>query len=179
MKIHDLIDTPNPDARRFVLDANVVPVFANVSARKGTTPDHALAKDLLDIDGVVEIFLQGSWVTITREPNVPWDTLSRRVAVTLRQYQPQNEAGFERGTDGLPDEDPRSDRIRQVIQQAVAPYLNSHGGSLRLVALEGSTLFVQYQGACSGCPASMTGTLMGVESLLQKEVDPALTVTAI
>ena len=34
------------------------------------------------------------------------------------------------------------------------------------------------QGACGSCPSSLTGTLMGIESMV-KRVDPEITVTAI
>jgi Fe-S cluster biogenesis protein NfuA len=181
MKIQDLADTPNPNAKRFVLDTVVVPAFSSVHATQDTISDHALATTLLDLAGVDEVFLQGNWVTITHSPDTSWDVLSRQIAEGLRQYQP--EVGGDATTDDsksqLPEDDPRVALIRIVIKQDVMPYLNSHGGSLELAALEDNTLYVRYQGACSGCPASMSGTLKGVEAMLRREVDPELTVEAI
>jgi Fe-S cluster biogenesis protein NfuA len=34
-------------------------------------------------------------------------------------------------------------------------------------------------GACSTCPAGMTGTLMAIEGILKKEVDPEIVVITV
>jgi len=38
---------------------------------------------------------------------------------------------------------------------------------------------IRYQGACSTCPAGMTGTLMAIEGILKKEVDPEIVVITV
>ncbi len=34
-------------------------------------------------------------------------------------------------------------------------------------------------GACGSCPASLTGTLVAIEGMLQKEVDPEIVVISV
>ena len=36
-----------------------------------------------------------------------------------------------------------------------------------------------HMGACGSCPASLTGTLMTIEGLLQKEVHPEIVVISV
>ncbi len=37
----------------------------------------------------------------------------------------------------------------------------------------------RYQGACGSCPSSLTGTLMGIESLIRDEIDPEIEIVAV
>jgi len=180
MDIQELENTPNQNAKRFVLSANVVPVFQSLHFTPDTEVTHDLAIALLAVQGVSEVFLQGNWVTVTRKSEVPWEDLLRKIAVVLRSYEPETFSNdtTER-TSLLPKDDPRVPLIRLVIEQEIMPYLNSHGGSLELLTLEESILQVRYQGACSGCPASETGTLLAIQTILQREVDPTLTVEAL
>jgi len=49
--------------------------------------------------------------------------------------------------------------IEQVLDQRLRPYLESDGGGIEFVALEGDKLFVHFTGACKSCDASRTATL--------------------
>lgn len=181
MVIQDIMDTPNPDAKRFVLGMVVIPSFEHIHATfDDNTTEHPLANTLLDVPGVSEVYIQGNWITVTRQENQPWDALLREVASHLRDYQQERDFSEEDDTESIPgSEDPRFVLIRDVLDQGVMPYLNSHGGSLQILALHGDTLKVRYRGSCSGCPASLTGTLTGIEAILRKTVDPALRLEAV
>lgn len=43
--------------------------------------------------------------------------------------------------------------VEEVIAGEVGAYVRSHGGSARLVKVEGSRATIALEGACSGCPA--------------------------
>lgn len=166
-----------------MLDTVVVPSFEHihVTADNNTT-EHALANTLLAVPGVSEVYIQGNWITVTRKQNQPWDDLLREVAPHLRNYHQQNQEPLGESEDSREfpgSSDPRIDLIQVVLEQEVMPYLNSHGGSLQIVSLEEATLKVHYRGSCSGCPASITGTLTGIEAILRKEVDPELRLEAV
>ena len=59
------------------------------------------------------------------------------------------------------------------------PFLASDGGGLEIVAFVDNRLMIRYQGACGTCPASLTGTLMAIENLIQMEVDPEIEVVTV
>ncbi len=69
-------------------------------------------------------------------------------------------------------------RIREVIDMEIRPYLQGDGGDLHIVGLEQNYLQVHYQGACGSCPSSLTGTLSGIQYLVQR-IDPNLEVVAV
>jgi Fe-S cluster biogenesis protein NfuA/nitrite reductase/ring-hydroxylating ferredoxin subunit len=53
----------------------------------------------------------------------------------------------------------------------VRPYLQSHGGDVELVRIEGDTAFVRLHGSCSGCSMSAVTLREGVEEALVRMVD--------
>ncbi|MNY57234.1 NifU-like domain protein [compost metagenome] len=69
-------------------------------------------------------------------------------------------------------------RINELLDTKVRPALAMDGGGLEVLALEGNILRVHYQGACGTCPSSLSGTLMGIENLLQS-IEPGLMLEAV
>lgn len=59
-----------------------------------------------------------------------------------------------------------SARIEDVLNKQVRPALAADGGGLTLERIEGDKVFINYQGACSGCPSSTTGTLNFIRNSL-------------
>jgi len=57
--------------------------------------------------------------------------------------------------------------------------LQSHGGDLEFVSMEGSVVRLRLQGACSGCPHAAMTIKQGIERTLKEQVDPSLTVEAV
>ncbi len=66
----------------------------------------------------------------------------------------------------------RPDRTTQVsrVIEMVRPYLQSHGGDVRLVDVRGSTVLVQLSGNCSGCSMSSVTLHSTVEEALKEHI---------
>jgi Fe-S cluster biogenesis protein NfuA len=77
-----------------------------------------------------------------------------------------------------PEDQERLDRINELLDEQVRPYLQGDGGDLYVLGLEGNVLSVHYQGACGSCPSSLSGTLAGIENLV-KSIEPDLEVVAV
>ena len=50
----------------------------------------------------------------------------------------------------------------------VRPYLESHGGDVRLLGIEAGTVRLELQGSCSGCPSSAVTLKLAVEEAIHK-----------
>ncbi len=50
----------------------------------------------------------------------------------------------------------------------VRPYLESHGGNVELLEVDGSTVRLRMQGSCSGCPSSAMTLKLAIENAIQK-----------
>ena len=62
------------------------------------------------------------------------------------------------------------------MDRTIRPALQMDGGDLQIIALDGNTLTVNYQGACGSCPSSSMGTLKAIEGILRDEFNPDLVV---
>lgn len=60
-------------------------------------------------------------------------------------------------------------RVAAVLEE-VRPYLRSHGGDVELVKVEGETVYVRLQGACSGCSLSAVTLKNGVEEAIKARI---------
>jgi NFU1 iron-sulfur cluster scaffold homolog, mitochondrial len=110
----------------------------------------------------------------------------RKVAEPIRAAPAANERSAQlasaAATTAIADMDPedqqRLDRINELLDQQIRPYLQGDGGDLHVLGLEGNTLTVHYQGACGSCPSSLSGTLVSIENLV-KSLEPDLEVLAV
>lgn len=60
-------------------------------------------------------------------------------------------------------------RVSRVIDM-VRPYMQSHGGDVELVNVNGETVWVKLHGACNGCSMSAVTLRNGVEEALREHV---------
>jgi Fe-S cluster biogenesis protein NfuA/nitrite reductase/ring-hydroxylating ferredoxin subunit len=58
-------------------------------------------------------------------------------------------------------------RVRGALDE-VRPYLESHGGGVELVAIEGGAVRLQMRGSCNGCPSSAMTLKLAIENALVK-----------
>jgi len=70
--------------------------------------------------------------------------------------------------------------IEKILDEDIKPMLAADGGSLEVVDIkesEGFTdLYINYIGACQGCPASRTGTLYAIQNYLNEKLDASIRV---
>ena len=65
-----------------------------------------------------------------------------------------------------------------MLDHKVRPALAGDGGGLEVLGLEGNKVKIRYQGACGSCPSAITGTLMAIEGLLRRDINPTLEVVS-
>jgi Fe-S cluster biogenesis protein NfuA/nitrite reductase/ring-hydroxylating ferredoxin subunit len=59
------------------------------------------------------------------------------------------------------------DRVRDALGE-VRPYLESHGGNVELLEIDGPSVRLRLQGSCSGCPSSAMTLKLAIENAIQK-----------
>jgi NifU-like protein len=74
----------------------------------------------------------------------------------------------------------RHKAVEKVLDEKARPALLRDGGNLEVVDMKESDgiteVYINYLGACKGCPSAAMGTLGFIEELLQKELDPSIRV---
>ena len=66
--------------------------------------------------------------------------------------------------------------IEQVLDKEIRPYIAMDAGGLEVLALEGNTVKVAYQGSCTSCYSATGATLSAIQQVLQSHIDPTLIV---
>jgi Fe-S cluster biogenesis protein NfuA/nitrite reductase/ring-hydroxylating ferredoxin subunit len=59
------------------------------------------------------------------------------------------------------------ERVVGALEE-VRPYLESHGGGVELVGIEGASLRLRLRGSCSGCPSSAMTLKLAIENAIHK-----------
>jgi len=184
-KIAEIEPTPNPNAMKFVLKEPLTWGISRSYENAEQAKDDPLGAKLFAIDHVTSVFYVDHWITVTQDGAADWKELMRKLAEPIREapaadaesekYAQQSEADLSK----LSDEDKkRVDRINEILDDQVRPYLQGDGGDLYVVGLEGNRLMVHYQGACGSCPSSISGTLAGIENLV-RQIEPEMEVVAV
>ena len=66
--------------------------------------------------------------------------------------------------------------INKALESDVLPMLQSHGGGVEIMDIEGWEVTIQYYGACHGCPMASAGTLDFIEYALKSHIDERIKV---
>lgn len=78
MKLRSIETTPSPQCIKLNLDEPITTKSLTLSSNKDTPDAPQLALQLLDIEGVQEIFLSSDFITITRNSQADWQPILTR-----------------------------------------------------------------------------------------------------
>ncbi len=179
-KVISIEPTPNPHAKKFMLDSPVCTGSTRSFEKTNTETTDPLARALFAIDHVTSIFYVQEFVTVNKAPDVSWEALERTLISTIEAnvdaVNGSTESGPESTNTATAASNPLLEKINAVLDEKVRPALAGDGGGLNVLGLDGLTLKIHYQGACGSCPSSTAGTMMAIQNVLKKEVDPGIQV---
>lgn len=176
--------TPNPSTLKFLPGELVMAT----GTREFTSPEAAeaspLAQALFDLGDVTGVFFGRDFVSVTAAPGVEWASLKPQVLSLLLDhfvaqaplFTPGTAAGIAVPADGDDDfnDDPADaeiiDQIKDLIETRVRPAVANDGGDIIYRGFREGVVYLQMQGACSGCPSSSATLKNGIESLLKHYV---------
>jgi Fe-S cluster biogenesis protein NfuA len=118
------------------------------------------------------------FVTIEKSPEANWRQIQRPFIDFLKTFDPALIPEEKVTAPSAEEEDELLKKINQLLDQKVRPALAGDGGGLQVLGINGFTVKIRYQGACGSCPSSISGTLMAIEGLLRRDINPSLEVVA-
>ncbi|MFZ4382081.1 MAG: NifU family protein [Sandarakinorhabdus sp.] len=153
------------------------------------TPEAAaaspLAAALFALGDIDRVFFGHDFVSVTRNPaGAEWVGLKPQILGVLVDHFSSGAPLFT-GTmaQATFDDDPEDAeivmQIRELIETRVRPQVADDGGDIVYRGFKQGTVFLEMQGACSGCPSSTMTLKMGIESLLKYYVPEVTDVRAI
>ncbi len=188
MKVLRQDETPNPEARKFVVDAQLLET-GSLFWQVGEMPEMPVAAAVLAIEGVWSVFLVADVMTVTKDPFADWAVIAPAVTQVLEASEapvqsPRSPAMPGTGTEEAhPDleffkkpESLQYEILNDAIDKYVRPALAADGGGLTLVEILGRIARISYEGACGDCPSAATGTLSFIDYIFRTHVHPDIVV---
>jgi len=72
----ELIDTPNPNSKKIILNHDYE---VAIYIEKGNSDTKGVAKDLIEVEGVMSIFTGPNFLTITKEETADWGSINKDI----------------------------------------------------------------------------------------------------
>lgn len=183
--------TPNPATLKF-LPGRVV---METGTRDFATPEEAeaspLAEAIFALGDVTGVFFGRDFISVTAAPGVEWPGLKPDVIAILLDHFSAAMPLFRQGSAGFSVPPAESDvvdnpedadivaQIRELIDTRVRPAVANDGGDIVYRGFDQGKVYLQMQGACSGCPSSSATLKNGIEQLLKYYVPEVTEVRAV
>jgi Fe-S cluster biogenesis protein NfuA len=178
LMVADVDLTPNPHALKFILNEKLLNYETRQYPDKESAKDDPFAAGIFQLEGVVSIFYMDKFVTIEKSPETNWGQIQRPFIDFLKTF---DQSLIPKETVTAPTAEEENELIKTInklLDQKVRPALAGDGGGLQVIGVDGFTVKIRYQGACGSCPSSISGTLMAIEGLLKRDVNPSIQVVA-
>ncbi|MDB5706583.1 MAG: NifU-like domain protein [Sphingomonas bacterium] len=183
--------TPNPATIKFLPGRTVM----EAGTRDFATPEEAeaspLAEALFGLGDVTGVFFGRDFISVTAAPGVEWLDLKPDVlgllldhfSANMPLFRPGNAGGIAVPAEEMFAEDPADAdivvQIKELIETRVRPAVANDGGDIIYRGFDKGKVYLQMQGACSGCPSSSATLKNGIEQLLKYYVPEVTEVRAV
>ena len=183
--------TPNPATLKFLPGRPVM----EAGTRDFASPEEAeaspLAEALFGLGDVTGVFFGRDFISVTAAPGVEWPGLKPDVLAILLDHFSANmplfhpaSAGFtvaadDQGFTDNPEDADIIEQIKELIETRVRPAVANDGGDIVYRGFDQGKVYLQMQGACSGCPSSTATLKQGIESRLKESFPEVSEVVAV
>jgi Fe-S cluster biogenesis protein NfuA len=178
LMVEDVDLTPNPHALKFILNKKLLKFETRQYPDKNSANDDPFARGIFQLKGVVSVFYMDKFVTIEKSPDANWAQIQRPFIDFLKSFNEELIPEEKITAPTAEEENELLRKINELLDQKVRPALAGDGGGLQVLGIDGFTVKIRYQGACGSCPSSISGTLMAIEGLLRRDINPSLEVVA-
>ncbi len=183
--------TPNPASRKFLPGQTVMAAGTRDFADESDAAASPLAETLFGLGDVSGVFFGRDFITVTAGEGADWSHLKAQVVAILLDHFITDAPLFAPNASGItvPAEaddgvghDPADGeivaQILELIETRVRPAVANDGGDIVYRGFRDGVVYLQMQGACSGCPSSTATLKHGIESLIRHYVPEVTEVRA-
>lgn len=165
------VDRRNPEICRFTSEMTLyvgTKTIANVDEAKGLP----LAERLVCIPGIAKLQLIGHLLVVTKTLDRQWSELATEIESVLTAFLI---SGLALTADEVNDRmmligRNTKEKIQYLIDTQINPGVAQHGGFVRVVDVNGDTLYVKLGGGCQGCGAADFTLRQGIETIIKGSV---------
>jgi Fe-S cluster biogenesis protein NfuA len=161
----------DPNVCRFRTDYQIYDSIISVK-NKEVAAGSPLLESLFEVEGVKEIMVAGNTVTVMKTGDEDWRQFAQKIGNVMREKMSN---GDQLISPDIKDKKPKTDpKLREKVQKVFDEYINpgiaSHGGSVEIIDLQGTTLFLTLSGGCQGCAGAIYTLKYGIEQIVKEQV---------
>ena len=183
--------TPNPAALKFLPGQQVMASGTRDFADDEAAAASPLAEALFSLGDLTGVFFGADFISVTAGQGVDWHQLKPQVVAILLDHFISGAPLFAAGSaatiavpaegDAHGDDPADADIVAQIndlIETRIRPAVAKDGGDVLYRGFREGVVYLQMQGACSGCPSSTATLKNGIESLIKYYVPEVVEVRA-
>ena len=183
--------TPNPATQKFLPGRVVMASGTREFADDEAAAASPLAEALFGLGDVTGVFFGHDFISVTAGHGADWHQLKPQVVAILLDHFVSQAPLFAPGSaaaiavpaeDAALGDDPElADIVAQIndlIETRIRPAVAKDGGDVVYRGFREGVVYLQMQGACSGCPSSSATLKNGIESLIKYYVPEVVEVRA-
>ncbi len=180
--------TPNPNSLKFVVNSQISNEGLEISDRTQASRS-PLAQKILGFPWAKSVFLGENFITVTKEDWLDWDMVSDPLSELIREHLergepillPKKSPVQKKSLDQVQAQEDSEElkKIKEILEKDIQPAVAMDGGYINLVSYENGIVYLDLQGACSGCPSSSLTLKQGIETRLKQFVPEVKEVVAV
>lgn len=173
-------NTPNPNARKFIVSAEVKS-SGKITFKTVEECMHVeLACELFLLTNVTQIHFFENVITVTQNGLTDWDRLTENAKEVIQNFLPTHDPDFYSAEEERRKTlSPELQEIESILDRFIRPALRMDGGDLEVIEFQDQIVTIRYEGACGSCPSAELGTLESIRMTLKEEFDPSIEVVTL
>tara|TARA_B100000700_G_C14887098_1_gene780929 strand:- start:320 stop:877 length:558 start_codon:yes stop_codon:yes gene_type:complete len=177
-------NTPNPSTLKFVPGEPVMKEGTIFIKNKNESKNSPLAQRIFKIEGIKNIFFGSDFITVSINDSSQWELTKPLVLSAIADHYASNEEiidknSLEKKEDSKKEDSEIIKQIKELIETRVRPAVAMDGGDIIFNNFEDGIVYLQMQGACSGCPSSTATLKTGIENMLKHYIPEVIEVRPI
>lgn len=176
LMVKDVDLTPNPQALKFILNERILNRETRSFENKEEAEKDPLAKAIFELEGVVSVFYMDKFITIEKDPDVSWGKIQMPFVNLIKKFDKNLIPKEKENVNSNKDETEKLKQINELLDKSVRPALAGDGGGLDVLDFKDNILTIRYQGACGTCPSAISGTMVAIKNIINREIDPTIEV---
>lgn len=180
-------ETPNPQTLKFLPGVAVLETGTVDFPSKQAALRSPLAAALFETGAVARVFLGADFISVTKSTTADWSLIKPDVLTTIMEHfvsgRPvidENAPAERPVAPSTPaDESELVTQIKELLETRIRPAVAQDGGDIIYRDFRDGVVYLELQGACSGCPSSSATLKQGVENMLKYYVPEVQSVEAI
>jgi len=163
--------TLDPQVYRFIVNHSIFPDGTFSCRNKEAAQGSPLLEALFEIDGIREILVSGSTLTVARTTQEDWGDLRDRISAVIREQIDSGRQLIAADTEKIAvSEEQIRQHVERLFETEINPALASHGGRVELADVVGTSVHVRLAGGCQGCAGARMTLRHGVENAIRQIV---------